>query len=107
MDDGSIFKRKKITSAGNICWLVPTCKLCTHCYSKSENEYILNFLKEKFDIDGYTVIERKKNRPGKPEYYTLNFNGENTKKIWDIIKPYVLQIDCMKEKFDYINSYYK
>jgi hypothetical protein len=104
MDDGSIFKRKRRHKDGSIYYLKPSMKLCTHSYTKRDNELILEWLQDLHSIQGYIVIERKKKRD--KEYYTLNFNTENTFKIWEIIKSYVSQVDSMMHKFEFIYNYY-
>lgn len=106
MDNGSVFKRKRKHKDGSIYFLKPSMKLCTHSFNKNDNMLILKWLKEKFDIEGYIVIERKKNRPEQPEYFTLNFNAENTLKIWMQIKNIVVQIPSMRNKFDFLLKYY-
>lgn len=106
MDDGSVFKRKRKHKDGSIYYLKPSMKLCTHSFSREDNELILKWLKDTFNIEGYMVVERKRNRPNQPEYYTLNFNADNTLRIWDLIKPYVNQVESMKSKFTFISEYY-
>jgi recombination protein RecA len=107
MDDGSVFKRKKKHKDGSQYYLRPSLKLCTHSFSKGDNEIILKWLKDNFDIEGYIVIERKRNREGQPEYFTLNFNCDNTLKIWNIIKEYIVKIPSMQNKFSFIEEYYR
>ena len=106
MDDGSIFKRKKKTKDGVVYYLKPSCKLCTHSFSREDCERILDWLKRKYKINGYITVERKRNRIGCPEYYVLTFNCENTEKIYKIIKPFI-ECNSMKKKFEYLIAYYE
>lgn len=104
MDDGSVFKRKRKHKDGSVYYLRPSMKLCTHSYSEEDNQALLQWLKDVYGIEGYIVMERKRSRG--VEYYTLNFNCDNTIKIWNLIKPYVEQVPSMKEKFKFVHDYY-
>lgn len=106
MDDGSVFKRKRKHKDGSIYFLRPSMKLCTHSFDYNDHELIINWLKSNFDVEAYIVIERKRNREGQPQYYTLNFNCENAEKVWNLISGYVEEVDSMKEKFNFIRDYY-
>ncbi len=106
MDDGSVFKRKRKRIDGSIYFLRPSMKLCTHSFDYDDNQLIISWLKYNFDIEAYIVIERKRNREGQPQYYTLNFNCDNSCKVWNLISRYVEEIDSMKEKFSFIRDYY-
>jgi len=106
MDDGSVFKRKRRHKDGTEYFLRPSLKLCTHSYSKSDNEAILGWLEQTYGIKGYITIERKRNCIASPEYYTLNFNAGESLKIWNLIKTYVVQIRSMQKKFSYMIEYY-
>lgn len=98
MDDGTVYKRKKKHIDGSEYYLAPKFGLCTHDFKKDDNLKILEWFKKQFNIDGYIVRNYKRNT-GK-YYYFLNFDKNNSKKIWDIIKPYVIEIECMRKKFD-------
>lgn len=104
MDDGSVFKRKRKNKKGEIYFLRPSLKLCTHSFTYEDCLLILDWFKRRYMIEGYIVKERKK-QTGK-EYNTINFNCKNTQKIYKIINPYI-QVNSMKIKFDYLISYYK
>lgn len=106
MDDGSVYKVKKKHKDGSEYFLRPTTKLCTHSYTEEQNKEILRWFKDNYDIEGRITTETKRNRINQPKYFYLNFNSENTKKIWDIIEPYILKISSMREKFAYIIDYY-
>lgn len=106
MDDGSVFKRRKKHKDGSEYFLAPKLKLCTHSYSKKDNELILKWMNDTFNIEGYIVIERKRNREGSPKYYTLNFNVENSNKIWNLISEFVLEVPSMMNKFNFFIEFY-
>lgn len=107
MDDGSVFKRKRKHKDGSLYFLKPSLKLCTHNFNYSDNNLILQWMKITFGIEGYIVVERKKSIVGQPEYFTLNFNSNNTLKIWNLIQEYTQQIPSMQKKFEFVNSYYR
>jgi hypothetical protein len=104
MDDGSIMKRKRKHLDGTTYYLRPSSELCTHSFGYEDQILILNWLKDTFDITGY-VVKKFSKKQGKI-YYMLNFNAENTKKIYNIIKPYIIKIPSMLIKFSYLFEYY-
>ena len=106
MDDGSIYKRKNKKKDGTITWIRPSLKLCTHCFSYEDNLKIVQWFKNRYFVDCYIVSETKRNREGQPVYYYLNFNGENTDKIYKIIKSYITKCKSMEEKFEFLTKYY-
>lgn len=102
MDDGSVFKRKKKHKDGTLYYLKPTLKLCTHCFSKEENLEIISWFRRRYLIDAKLVSETKRNK----KYYYIRFNANDSKKIFDLIKLYIDQVDSMKEKFSFFYEYY-
>jgi len=104
MDDGSIMKRKKKHKDGSIYYLKPSMELCTHSFPNKDQQVILNWLKTTYNIDGYTVkkFSKKQNK----HYYMLNFNVQNTKKIYNLIYEYIIKIDSMTKKFKYLLECY-
>lgn len=82
MDDGSIDpKRRKSMS------------LHTECFTVEENQMLSDIIKDKFNISSKVSQTNRKN--GK-KYYHLTFNKENSIKLTNLIKPYIL--DSMKYK---------
>lgn len=101
MDDGSANKRKRKHKDGTVYYLSPSITLCTHSFSYEENVKIKNWFRDNFNIEG-----RIGKNVRKKTYYFLDFNVENAKKIWKLIKPYVNQIESMKKKFLICNKFY-
>lgn len=102
MDDGSVIKRKRKHVDGSIYYNKPTLKLCTHSFSKKENEDILKWFKSRYLIDGRITHEHK----GDKIYYYIYFNSNESYKLFRIMKPYIDQIESMKEKFSFFYEYY-
>ena len=103
MDDGSVFKKKRKVKNGDIHYDKPTMKLCTHCFTKEENQEIINWFKRRYLIEPKMVSETKRNKT----YYYLRFNAPESLKIFKIIKPFVDEIPSMKIKFSFFYEYYK
>lgn len=102
MDDGSVFKRKKKHKSGDIYFLKPALKLCTHSFTYEENLEIIDWFKRKYLIDAKLVSETKRYK----KYYYLRFNSEESYKIYRIIKKYIIQIESMRNKFIFFEEYY-
>jgi len=75
MDDGTFVKNKKQDNGRYA--------LCSHGFSKAENKYICKILKQKFDISGKLILEKRCNK------YGIIFEREDTKKIAKLIYKYV------------------
>lgn len=103
MDDGSVFKRKKKHKNGDLYYLKPTLKLCTHCFSKDENLDIINWFKKKYLIDAKLVSETKHDN----KYYYIRFNSNESLKLFLLMKQYIDLIPSMKEKFSFFYEYYQ
>ena len=99
MDDGGIYRRKRHHKDGTEYYLKPTSKLCTHNFSHEEQLLIKEHLQRTYGINAKICKDKK--------YEYLWFNKEDTKIIWDLIKPYVMQIESMKKKFDLCIKFYE
>lgn len=105
MDDGCVRKKKERHKDGSIYYLKPTFHLCTHSFTYEENIYLINWFNKKYKIKAMLTSETKSKTCKK--YYYLRFNKDDSLKIYNIIRRYVLQIPSMREKFSYIeNTYY-
>lgn len=80
MDDGCYNKKRSM--------------LCTHCFTMEEKKGIASYFKSVWGISSGIA----KDNSG---YYTF-FNTENTKKLVEIIKPYI--VPCMIRKIGGINK---
>lgn len=103
MDDGAVVKRKAKHIDGSIYYNPPALHLCTHCFTEEENIEILKWFKKKYLIDGKLNHDNKNGK----RYTYLRFNSKEALKIFSLIKPYVNQLDSMKEKFKFFYEYYK
>ena len=56
--------------------------ISTHCFSKEEQERILGFLKEKYDINATMVKDRSK--------YKIALGRKEYQKLNAIIEPYII-----------------
>ncbi len=98
MDDGSINRRKKKHKDGTPYFLKPSSYLCTNGFPYEEVMIIADRLAKVYGVYGTPC----KDHSG----WRLWFNAENTRKIWEIISPYVMQIPSMQKKFDLCVKFY-
>lgn len=75
-----------------------TIMLCSHSFSKEENEMIVKWLK-----DNYNIISVVKTSRG---HFYIVMNTANTKLFVDVVREYVLQVPSMHYKIDlrYVKS---
>ena len=102
MDDGSVFKRKRKHKDGSVYYDSPTLKLCTHCFSYEENILICDWFKRKYLIEPRITSETKKGKT----YYYIYFIKNDSKKIFDLCKRYIIQIPSMIKKFSWFFEFY-
>lgn len=103
-DDGGVVKCKrnrtsKKTGETYIYYEPPTFRINLHSFSKSENQLILNWLKDNYEIEGRLNLNKG--------YYIPHFNSKNSKKIFELIYPFIDKLKSMKEKFKYCYEYWK
>ncbi|MCX5692577.1 MAG: hypothetical protein NTX47_02675 [Candidatus Omnitrophica bacterium] len=100
-DDGSARKRKEFHKDGSIYYLKPSFTIATHSFSLEEVERLLSHISLVFNIDGIINPERRLRRGEIKEYYRINFNVENSIKLWNLVLPYIPQIPSINAKFAY------
>lgn len=94
MDDSTLIIDSTKRKDGSI-YLFPRVSLYSLCFSKEENEIILNYLKNRFELDF-----KLKHRPdGKNYILEINKHGDLQKFI-KLIASYVKQVQCMNYKID-------
>lgn len=98
MDDGYLVRRKKKHKDGTTYFLKPQSYLCLNCFPYDEVLMISQHLEKTYGVKGTPHF----NNSG----WRLWFDKENTRKIWEIISPYVMQIPSMQEKFDLCVKFY-
>lgn len=87
MDDGSYTKDRKNGRAF----------LYTNSFSKKENELIIKYFKKVWNIKPHLRIDKRNN---KLKTFFLAFNIEETKKLFEIIIPYIIPDMMYKVGFD-------
>jgi hypothetical protein len=87
MDDGSLQRRR---AADGRYWPTVNARFHTEGFTKPEVEMIQTFLKKKWSIECSVVRNR--------QYHTLWLNGDNSKKLFDLVRPFVLQVPSMHYK---------
>ncbi|MBU1888221.1 MAG: hypothetical protein KKB46_03395 [Candidatus Omnitrophica bacterium] len=100
-DDGSVRKRKKIHKDGSIYYLRPSFTIATHSFSLEEVKRLLAHILFVFGVDGIINPERRWREGKRKEYYRINFNVENSLKLWKLVLPYMPQTPSINVKFAY------
>jgi len=100
-DDGSIRKRKKKHKDGMVYYLKPSITIATHCFTEIEVNIFLKHLDEFWGIKGYINPERRWIKGVKKEYNRVNFNSENSEKMWTLVKNWIPDIPSMRSKFSF------
>ena len=88
MDDGALSFRKTKDKIHGIYVRISTCS------SKEENQVIIDYFKEEWNINFYQFKEGK-------ETYSLCCGTKEAVKFIEIVKPYVSQIPSMTYKIHY------
>lgn len=100
-DDGSVRKRKKFHRDGSMYYLKPSFTIATHSFSREEVLRLLEHISSTFRINGIINPERRMREGVRKEYYRCHFNAENSKKLWQLVLPYMPQIPSIIAKFAY------
>lgn len=96
MDDGTLVM--DINTKKNNIYIFPRIAIYTLCFTKEENQILINHIKKVFDIN----FKLKYSPYGKN--YLLELNKRNEiKKFIDLVKPYVCEVDSMLYKIDLEN----
>lgn len=97
MDDGSVNRRKRKHKDGSSYFLKPSMRLAL-CKDLEDCAALLAWLQETFGVEGYPVKHSRKDT--RQTYYILNFNADNTVKLWELIEPFAARFQSMRRKFD-------
>lgn len=100
-DDGSIRKRKKVHRDGTVYYLRPSITIATHGFDRSSVETLLRHIEELCGAHGYLNPERRWRAGEVREYNRVNFDSENSRKLWDYVKPWIPRVPSMMSKFSY------
>jgi ubiquinol-cytochrome c reductase cytochrome b subunit len=79
MDDGSLNQKVNM-------------RISTMSFNYNDHVVLQNYLKNVFGLDCKIMNYKYKNK----QYYQITFNKENTQKLSNIIRPYI--VDCMEYK---------
>lgn len=105
MDDGCCSSsRKKHIDKVRMYISKPQFTLSTHRYTRSENEQAIKWFREKW---GITAVLQPRCIDGKVKDYSLRFPSSEGKKIWQIIRPYVLKFNSMIYRFRFYVHFYE
>jgi len=75
-------------------------KICTHGFTKEENYILSGIIQSKFDVKTNVSID-KNNRTGKTYWYLSMVYNEFCKFI-NIVKEFVIDVECMRYKIPHI-----
>lgn len=96
MDDGTLVM--DTTTKKNNIYIFPRIAIYTLCFTKEENQILINHIKKIFDIN----FKLKYSPYGK--HYLLELNKRNEiKKFIDLVESYVCEVDCMLYKINLEN----
>lgn len=98
-DDGSIRKRKKKHRDGTIYYLKPSITIATHGFDKDSVEKLLHHIDQLCGAKGYINPERRWRAGKLMEYNRINFNSENSQKLWSYVKFWIPRVPSMMAKF--------
>ena len=100
-DDGSIRKRKKTHRDGTTYYLKPSITIATHGFDRDSVEKLLRHIERVSGAHGYVNPERRWRAGRLAEYNRINFNVENSRKLWEYIKLWIPRVPSMMSKFSY------
>lgn len=97
MDDGCVEKRKRKNLDGSEYYLAPRMSLALFQPEEESLEF-LAWVAVTFGVQGYATLRRRK-EPGATPYFVLMFNTENSKRLWELLAPFVYPLASMQKKF--------
>lgn len=104
MDDGCVIKSWRKLKTGEKSYSKPSIKLCTHCYSKEDNEMLCEWFNKRYKIKPHVLTECKKGKT----YYFLKFNTAETYALYrKVLRNYIKCCQSMRAKFQWLIEYYK
>jgi len=98
-DDGSVRKRKKYHKDGTVYYLKPSITIATHCYDLTSVDNLLSHIEQLCGAIGYLNPERRWRVGELKEYNRVNFNSENSQKLWEYIRLWIPRVPSMISKF--------
>jgi len=100
-DDGSVRKRKKHHQDGTIYYLKPSITIATHSFDTESVKKLLEHIEGLCGAKGYINPERRWQQGELKVYNRINFNSENSQKLWSYVSRWIPKVPSMLSKFDY------
>ncbi|MBI2877913.1 MAG: hypothetical protein HYY20_13640 [Candidatus Tectomicrobia bacterium] len=100
-DDGSIRKRKKAHRDGTVYYLKASITIATHGFERDSAEKLLRHIECLCGAHGYVNPERRWRGGKLSEYNRINFDIENSRKLWEYVKQWIPRVPSMMSKFSY------
>lgn len=100
-DDGSIRKRKKAHKDGSLYYLKPSITIATHGFDRESVEKLLAHIETLCGARGYINPERRWRGGKLREYNRVSFATENSRLLWEYVKPWIPRVPSMLSKFAY------
>lgn len=103
-DDGSIRKRKKTHRDGSTYYLNPSITIATHGFDKDSVENLLKHIEGFCGATGYINPEGRIRGGKKVDYNRVNFNAENSRKLWEYVRKWIPKVPSMESKFSFASE---
>ncbi len=100
-DKGSVRKRKKAHRDGTVYYLKPRLTIATHGFDKKSVETLLAHIERLCGARGCVNPERGWRNSATGEGDRIDFDSENSRKLWDCVKPWIPRVTSMISKFSY------
>ncbi len=100
-DNGSVRKRKKTHRDGTVYYLKPSITIAIHGFDRDSVEKLLRHIEGLCGARGYVNPERRWRAGRLAEYNRINFNAENSQKLWEYTKHWIPRLPSMISKFSY------
>lgn len=100
-DDGSVRKRKKQHRDGTVYYLKPSITIATHDFDVESVQRLLDHIEGICGARGYIKPERRWQHGELKTYNRINFDSENSQKLWDFVNEWIPKVPSMLSKFDY------
>lgn len=84
---------------GNYNYWTKVVSLNTQSYSKEENELIKRYFQGYFGMTCSVVMQHIR---GYDPYYFLNFTRASSNRLLELVKPYIVKIECMHYKLGHL-----
>jgi hypothetical protein len=98
MDDGNEKrKQRKSVTGKKLGWDNPYYRLCTYSFTKGQNQLIKEWFERIYKVSPNIKEENRKKRG--ENCYILYFSVSDSKKLFQVLYPYFMQTESMRNKF--------